>query len=516
MQIEETSKGRYETLKKDREEFLERGRQCSKLTVPFLLPEEGHNKTQRFFTPFQSFGSRAVNNLASKLLLALFPTSAPFFRYSADEADIQAAESQNENIRTEIETGLKKREKIAMAELENTPYRAPFFLALKLMIVSGNALIHLAEDGNIRVYRLDSYVVKRDPVGNVLEIITEEKVDPITLSEEIRLEAKLELDKDKNKDKQRENVCLFTHIKRTAKGWTVHQEINEVKLESTSGTYPLDDCPWLALRFSRIDGEDYGRGLVEEYFGDLVSLDGFRQNLTEGAAAMSKIVFLVRKNGQTRLKDIATAENGDVKYGTAEDVTTLQAEKRADFSVVRETSRDIEIELAKAFLLNSSVQRDAERVTAQEIRYIARELEDTLGGVYTVQTQEFQLPFIKIFTKRLEKKKKLEKLPSGTVHPRIVTGLAALGRTDDLDKMLQMVEILKGVPNALAKLNEDVFIERLATALFIDQEGLIKSAEQLQAEQQQAMMQGITAETAPKVLQETAKGMMNVQNQNGS
>lgn len=515
MQTEETTKSRYQTLAKDREEFLERGRQCSKLTVPFLLPEEGHNKTQRFFTPFQSFGSRAVNNLASKLLLALFPTSAPFFRYAADEADIQLAETQNENIRTEIETGLKKREKIAMAYLENTPYRAPFFLALKLLIVSGNALIYLADDDNIRVYRLDSYVVKRDPVGNVLEIITEEKVDPITLSEEIRAEAKLDQN-EKDKDKQRENVCLFTHIKRTAKGWTVHQEINEVMLESTKGTYPLDDCPWLALRFSRIDGEDYGRGLVEEYFGDLVSLDGFRQNLTEGAAAMSKIVFLVRKNGQTRLKDIATAENGDVKYGSAEDVTTLQAEKRADFSVVRETSRDIEIELAKAFLLNSSVQRDAERVTAQEIRYIARELEDTLGGVYTVQTQEFQLPFIKIFTKRLEKKKKLQKLPSGSVTPRIVTGLAALGRTDDLDKMLQMVEILKGVPNALNKLNEDVFIERLATALFIDQEGLIKTAEQLAAEQEQQAMMQVGMEAAPKMMQEATKGMMNVQNQNGS
>jgi hypothetical protein len=508
MQTEQTSHGRYTALEKDRVEFLDRGRQCARLTVPFLLPEEGHNSSQKFFTPFQSFGSRAVNNLASKLLLALFPTSAPFFRYSADEADVQAGETENKNLRTELESGLKKREKIAMAELENTPYRAPFFLALKLMIVCGNALIHLGDDDNIRVYRLDSYVVKRDPIGNVLEIVTKEMVDPITLSETIRTEAKIVL----NKDKKHEPVCLYTHVIRTVKGWTVHQEINEIKLKSTEGTYPLDDCPWLPLRFSRIDGEDYGRGLVEEYFGDLVSLDGFRQNLTEGAAVMSKIVFLVRKNGQTRLKDIATAENGDVKYGSEDDVTVLQAEgKMRDFSVVRETARDIEVELAKAFLLNSSVQRDAERVTAQEIRYIARELEDTLGGVYTVQTQEFQLPFIKIFTQRLEKKGKLEKMPKGSITPRIVTGLAALGRTDDLDKLLQMVEILKGVPNALARLNESVFIERCATALFIDQEGLIKDDEQIAAEQQQQTMQGIAADTTPKVLQEAAKGMMNAQ-----
>lgn len=500
-----TVKGRYETLSRDRSDFLERGRECSKLTIPFLLPEEGHDKTNRFYTPYQGFGSRGVNNLASKLLLALFPMTNPFFRYAADEADIQTAEKQNQNIRTEIEAGLKKREKIAMSELENTPFRSPFFLALKLLIVTGNALVYLAEDGNIRVFRLDSYVVKRDPSGNVLEIIVEEKVDPLILPEDVLAEAKITID---GKKKEHEPISMFTYIRREAKKWTVFQEINEIKIKSTKGSYALDENPWLPLRFSRIDGEDYGRGLVEEYFGDLVSLDGFRQNLTEGAAVLSKVVFLVRKNGQTRLKDIAKSENGDVVYGSDEDVSVLQADKRADFAVIRETSRDIETELAKAFLLNSSVQRDAERVTAQEIRYIARELEDTLGGVYTVQTQEFQLPFIKIFTSRLEKSGKLKKLPAGSVKPKIVTGLSALGRTDDLERMLQLVEIVAQVPGAAERLNFDTFITRVATALFIDQEGLIKTPEQIAEENQQAMMQQMMQQAGPGAIQEVTKGVV--------
>lgn len=505
-----TVKGRYETLEKSRLDFLDRARECAKITIPFLLPDEGHDKSDRFYTPYQGFGSRAVNNLASKLLLALFPTTGPFFRYTADEADVQEAEKQNENIRTELETGLKKREKVAMAELENTPFRSPFFLALKLLIVTGNALVYLAEDGNIRVFRLDSYVVKRDPSGNVLEIIVKEKVDPRILDEDVRQAAKITIDNQA----ECKPVELYTYIKRNAKNWTVFQEINETKIDSSEGSYPLDGNPWLPLRFSRIDGEDYGRGLVEEYFGDLVSLDGFRQNLTEGAAVMSKVVFLVRKNGQTRLKDVSQSENGDVKYGSADDVTVLQADKRADFAVIRETARDIETELAKAFLLNSSVQRDAERVTAQEIRYIARELEDTLGGVYTVQSQEFQLPFIKIFTKRLEKSGKLKKLPAGSVNPKIITGLSALGRTDDLERMLQMIEIIGQLPGAAERLNYDTFIERVATSLFIDQEGLIKSPEQIQQEQQQAMMAQMAQQAGPKVLEQATKGMIeNGQNQ---
>lgn len=50
-------------------------------------------------------------------------------------------------------------------------------------------------------------------------------------------------------------------------------------------------------------------------------------------------------------------------------------------------------------LLNSAVQRNGERVTAEEIRYVAGELEDTLGGVYSLLSQELQLSLIRrVFT----------------------------------------------------------------------------------------------------------------------
>ena len=38
----------------------------------------------------------------------------------------------------------------------------------------------------------------------------------------------------------------------------------------------------------------------------------------------------------------------------------------------------------RLLLLNSSVQRNAERVTAEEVRYMAQELETALGGVYSI------------------------------------------------------------------------------------------------------------------------------------
>ena len=89
---------------------------------------------------------------------------------------------------------------------------------------------------------------------------------------------------------------------------------------------------------------------------------------------------------------------------------------------------------------------------------------------------------------RMQKQKKLPQLPEGVVKPSIVTGLEALGRGHDLTKYGQMMQMLIPLgPEALAMVNVGDLIKRLATSLGIDADGLIKTPEQIQAEQQQAM-----------------------------
>ena len=65
----ETAKERYERLKINRQHYLDRARECSELTIPALVPDDGFESTSELYTPFQSIGARGVNNLASKLLL---------------------------------------------------------------------------------------------------------------------------------------------------------------------------------------------------------------------------------------------------------------------------------------------------------------------------------------------------------------------------------------------------------------------------------------------------------------
>jgi hypothetical protein len=279
----------------------------------------------------------------------------------------------------------------------------------------------------------------------------------------------------------------------------LYQEVNGQVIPTSVGQVPLDRNPFIPLRFTRIDGEDYGRGYVEEYFGDLASLEALSQAIVEGSAAAAKLLFLVRPNGTTKMRVLAEAPNGAFVQGNADDVSVLQLDKAADFRVAMETMKTINDRLSYAFLLNSSVQRDAERVTAEEVRFMAQELESALGGVYSILSQELQMPMIKNILLRLEEQGKVPPMPKGTIKPQVITGLEALGRGQDLNKLATFLKFLQPLgPEVLAReMNIDDYIDRLGASLGIDTDGLIKSPEQkaqeaqaaAAAQQQQAMMQ---------------------------
>ena len=112
-----TAKGLYSRLEPDRQPYLRRARDAAELTIPSLMPEEGHGATTKLKTPYQSLGARGVNNLASKLLMALMPPNAPFFRLRVDDKEIEEAAEQTDAV-ADLEKALGKIEREVMAEIE--------------------------------------------------------------------------------------------------------------------------------------------------------------------------------------------------------------------------------------------------------------------------------------------------------------------------------------------------------------------------------------------------------------
>lgn len=519
-----TCKSRYERLTEDRENFLRRARECAKLTLPTLIPPSGHSKSTVYYTPWQGIGARGVNNLASKLLLSLFPPNSPFFRLIVDDFTL-AELTGKPDMRAEIESKLNQIERAVQSEVEGTGLRAPLFSSLKHLIVGGNVCVYLPADGGIKLYKMDSYVVRRDPLGNLLEIITEDEVHPDTLSPEARSLLD-ETPAQADEAQREESVKVYTRLHRKQNRWSLYQELNGKLIPGSEGSWPLDKAPMLALRWTAVDGEAYGRSYVEEYLGDLISLEGLSKAIVEASAIAAKVIYLLNPNGVTRIRDLTQAESGDVIVGKEDDVSALQSEKQADMRIAYESAKTISDRLSMAFMLHSGVQRQAERVTAEEVRFMASELEDSLGGVYSVLSQEFQLPLVNRLMDRMTKQKRLPALPKQVVKPAIVTGLEALGRGHDLNKLDMFMKAISILGPDLLKqyLNPGDYISRVATALAIDSKGLVRSkdeieqAEQMQQQQMQMqMMQDMAGKLGPQAIKSMSdQTMQNNEMQNAA
>lgn len=503
-----TIRNRYESLSGNlREPYLARARECAKYTLPMLFPPVGSTGTTKYYQPYQSLGARGVNNLASKLLLTLLPANSPFFKLGVDDFMLERL-TQQEGLRAKVEEALGRIERAVMGKIEASNIRTVALEALKQLVVGGNVLLYFPPEGGVRLFRLDRYVVKRSPSGTPLEIITHERLSAMELPPELRHLAGTQ---DAAGQKSGEDtVDVYTRVYRGDNGWWgVQQEVAGQAVMDIPDSYPPDSCPWLPLGLIRQDGEDYARSYVEEYIGDLKSLEGLSKAILQGSAAAAKVLFLLRPNATTKAKDVAEAESGAIKTGNKEDISVVQMEKYADFRVALEQIQRLTASLSFAFLLNTAIQRDAERVTAEEIRLMAAELESSLGGIYSSLSQEFQLPMVSYLMYQMEGTGEIPPLPKGIVKPTLTTGMEALGRGHDLTKLQAFIQTISIMPEAPMYLNTGDAITRIGVSLGIDMKGLVRSAEEIAAMQQQQQQQAMVEKLGPNVINAVAQQQAN-------
>jgi hypothetical protein len=169
---------------------------------------------------------------------------------------------------------------------------------------------------------------------------------------------------------------------------------------------------------------------------------------------------------------------------------------------------DIKKDLSLAFMLNSALQRDGERVTAEEIRFMANELDTSLGGIYSTMSQELQLPFVNVLVHRMTMQRRLPQLPTKMIRPVVTTGVEAIGRGHDLDKLGQMYRIVRetfGEETARMYFNVSDAIERVGASLGIDTDGLVRSQDEVDENiRQNAQIQAVQ-DTMPGAMVQAMK-----------
>ena len=445
-------------------------------------------------TPWQSVGSKGTVTLAAKLMLALLPPNTSFFKLQIDDS-MMGGEELPPEIRSELDLSFAKVERMIMEDIASSDDRVVIHQALKHLVVAGNALIFMGPTG-LKMYPLNRYAVDRDGDGNVIEIVTREKVSKKlvknffpnytpTVPNEVSAGGGLG---GVSNTYGQDECDIYTHVTLNGKKWEWYQEIEGKTVPNSNSSAPTETSPWIVLTMNHVDGECYGRGRVEEFIGDLKSLEALSQALVEGSAAAAKVVFTVSPSSTTKPATLAAAGNGAIVQGRPDDIGVVQVGKTADFKTAFDMAQVLSQRISEAFLVLNV--RNSERTTAEEVRMTQNELETQLGGLFSLLTVEFLKPYLNRKLMVAQKKNLIPKLPKKVVKPTIVAGVNALGRGQDAEQLglfLQTIAQTMGPESIAQYVNPEEVIKRLAAAQGIDTLNLVKSQQELQAEQQQQM-----------------------------
>lgn len=500
--MHESALARYEALRSDRENYLEMGRAAAKLTLPYLLLDEGHTEGATLKTPWQSVGAKGCNVLAAKMMLALFPINTSFFKLQINDVEINKLPDVTPEMRSQIDMSLSKMEKMVMQGIAETNDRVHLHSAMKHLVVTGNCLLYAGKKG-LKVYPLDRYVLAMDGNDVLQEIVTREVVSRELLPKGFQ---PLDMEKDSNAvgedgpkfgvvsaaggKGQVNEAVVYTHVKYEDGQHKWYQECDGKIIPGSRSSSPLKTSPWMNLRFNHCDGESYGRGRVEEFLGDLNSLEKLMQALVEGSAAAAKVVFLVSPSATTKPQSLARASNGAIIQGRPDDVGVVQVGKTADFGTVQQMIQNLTQRLSEAFLIMTGSIRDSERTTASEVNATAQELNEQLGGIYSALSITLLQPYLNRKLMELQRKEGVPKLPKGLVIPTVVAGLNGIGRGQDRAALIEFVTtIAQGMgPEVMQQfINPSEFLRRLAAASGIESLGLVKTDEEMEQERQQGM-----------------------------
>lgn len=477
-----TASGRWSELDGLRQGFISRCEKYSQLTVPSVCPPSGYDQNNTELTlDYQSLGSQAVLHLSNKLLLTLFPPSKNFFRLEPSERAL----NQNKQVgidEVKVKEILSNTEREASKEMEKHSMRPKLLQALIHLIVTGNNLLILNKK-KIRSVGIKNYVIKRNIYQDIIEGIVKDRVKISQLDEKVR-----DLKCFSNRDPD-EDVDHYQWFVRNDKGdYEMTQWVDDYQLpDEFDGKWPEEKLPYRALTWTLNDGDDYGTGHVEAYAGSLGAMSILSEAETKASVLASESKWLINPGGTLTIEDFERSENGAVIPGNPGDVTPLSLGSGIVLQYMRPIIDDHKATIGRGFLLNSAVTRDAERVTTMELQLNAQELETSLGGAYSRIAVDLQVPLAYFLLDNIE-----AKFSAKNYKPIVVTGIDALSRAGDADKLMMFLQTLANVqqlnPNAnlLGLINLDAVSSELAAGFGIDRTKYLSSPEQMQQVQEVA------------------------------
>jgi hypothetical protein len=481
-------------MHKDKGDLIDRCETYAKWTLDAICPEEGVDKTE-YVSSYVLIGPRLVNTLSNKVVESMFPHSRAFFAVGLgaeveaellQEAGEEALAAAMEDIRKES----RSIEKRGMAMLDVVAYRPVAVQAAQHIIITGNACIRRMDDNTRVVYGIKDFSVRRKINGDPMEAILRDNVLVSELSPKLQELVRVKKQKDTNTTVDDMHCTLYTKfIEKKVNDkvvWEEYQEVEGVPVNDGKKLkqYSEVDMPLIFPVWSLSRGEHYARGLVEEHAKIFHNLDRTTESLFDIFEIVADIKFLVRPDSIIDIVTLNDGKRGSYHQGNKDDVSVPELNKISDLQIMLQAAERMERELAAAFLLTAAGIRDAERVTAYEVREIALELETAYGGLYSKLALAWQ---------RKEAEWVVSKLGVATIgkdklfQVTITTGMESLSKEGELQNFreaLSDLQLFEGVPEDMRS-----GINPLKVAKFLFGQRNVKFEEFMYTAEEQKQMQ---------------------------
>lgn len=500
-----TARQRWNQLDQKRKGMLYRFEEYASVTIPKVcLPDHVDQFNASIQHDWTSVGAQAVNHITNRIVLNLFRPGMPFFRLDPDRKmreQLLTAGVTEEDLRASLVSG----EQDAMRVMDQKAIRPKLNEVVKNLVVVGNVLLDLTEKAAPRVFGIKKYVVKRSVTGAVIEIIIRERV----LYNELDAEVQPFVPNRSSDDHESSYVEYFRRYRKVGKKWEYTQSVEDTQLPPEfSKTYTDESLPVYPLAWDLADEHDYGSGLVEDYAGDFGTLSTLSESEIKAAILASDYRWLANPAGVGDINDVKNSVTGDVIAGAKDDLSLVSLVDGRGIQAVSASADKIIRRIGQAFLLGSAVTRDAERVTAEEIRMQAMELETSLGGVYSRLAVDLQLPIAVWLLRQID-----VSIQGTQLVPTIVTGLAALSRNAEAQQLglfLGSLGQLATLPDpVLARLKISSVISVMASAHGITPDKFVKPEQQVQQEQAAAQNAAVNQQATVDAAKEGARAIAN-------
>ena len=448
-----------------------KSRQYAHWTLPKLMAELSHHGTAEVIErDYQEMGALLVNNLSSKLTALLFPTNRPFFGINVSPALVRKAAAKGTDEPSLLASLARLEMEASQSVFLNSSYHQ-LGMAVAHLIVTGNALTFRDSKAKTTVtYGLQSYGCRRTGTGKLADLILREFESFAGLNKELQALLSTRFPHKFRMDRYEVNVEVYTRITRREQGgkvfYDVSQEVEGMPI-GDPGSYPEHLCPWQAPTWSLIAGEHYGRGLVEDYAGGFASLSDKSEALALYGIAAMKFINLVQPGSGQSIDDLQNAETGDYVQGTNGAVMVQEAGDGPKIAAMRAEIVATFSNLSRAFMYGANT-RDAERVTAFELRQQAQEANTALGGQYSARAESIQAPMAHVLLTETNPET-LAGIITGDLNPDIIAGLPALSRGIDVQNILQAAQDAAAIVPPLQQLDNRVDPRRLLDMIYAGQ-----------------------------------------------